>query len=157
MATAMKRRILLVDQDLTVLLTLRAILEMHGFAVETAHSALEAMQTLQANSFAMVITETKLETPKAGYEVLRAARSQAYDPATAILSATPSLVSDWIQKGAQSLLVKAVNTQDLVRQIEALLVTHEDNKAEQMLANLSKPHAKHDGSGKAAKNIRKVG
>jgi ActR/RegA family two-component response regulator len=141
MATAMKRRILLVDQDLTVLLTLRAILEMHGFAVETAHSALEAMQSLEANSFAMVITETKLETPRAGYEVIQAARSQSYDPATAILSAYPSLASDWIRQGAQSLLVKAVNTGDLVRQIEALLVTHEDNKAEHMLTAVAKPRS----------------
>ncbi|MGZ7029757.1 MAG: hypothetical protein ACXVG9_10560, partial [Terriglobales bacterium] len=36
--------------------------------------------------------------------------------------------SDWKSKGAQSLLVKPVNTQDLLRQIEALLITHEDQK-----------------------------
>lgn len=141
MATAMKRRILLVDKDLTVLLTLRAILEMQGFAVETAHSALEAMQCLHANSYAMVIAETKLETPSAGYDVLKEARSQSYDPATAILSAQPSLSADWLSQGAQSLLVKAVNTRDLVRQIEALLVTHEDNKAEHLLTSLSQPPA----------------
>jgi len=155
MATLMKRRILLVDQDLTVLLTLRAILELHGFAVETAHSALEAMQSLQANSYAMVITESKLETPGAGYEVLRASRSQAYNPATAILSAYPSLTGDWMAQGAQSLLVKAVNTSDLVRQIEALLVTHEDSKAENMLTALSKPRAEERRS--APKDFPKAG
>ena len=34
----MKRRILLVDDDLAVLLTLKAVLELHGFAVDTAAS-----------------------------------------------------------------------------------------------------------------------
>ena len=38
----MKRRILLVDDELAILLTLRAILEMNGFEVETAASAREA-------------------------------------------------------------------------------------------------------------------
>jgi DNA-binding response OmpR family regulator len=32
----MKRRILLVDDDVAVLLTLKAVLEMHGFDVHTA-------------------------------------------------------------------------------------------------------------------------
>ena len=35
----MKRRILLVDDELAILLTLRAILEMNGFEVDTAASA----------------------------------------------------------------------------------------------------------------------
>ena len=38
----MKRRILLVDDELAILLTLRAILEMNGFEVDTAASAKEA-------------------------------------------------------------------------------------------------------------------
>jgi len=130
---------LLVDNDLTVLLTLRPILEMHGFAVETASSAQEAMQSLQAGPFAMVISESNLESERAGYEVLRAARSQAYDPATAILSAQANSMTDWITQGAQSLLVKAMNSNDLVRQIEALLVNHEDYKAERLLSTMTQP------------------
>ena len=43
---AMKRRILLVDDELAILLTLKAILEMNGFEVETAASAREAEQKL---------------------------------------------------------------------------------------------------------------
>jgi len=35
----MKRRILIVDDDLAVLLTLKAVLELHGFEVETAGSS----------------------------------------------------------------------------------------------------------------------
>jgi DNA-binding NtrC family response regulator len=125
----MKRRILLVDDELAILLTLKAILEMNGFEVETAASAREAGQKLDAGVFQMVITDMKMETETAGYDVMRAAKQKPYNPATSILTAYPSLGSDWKSKGAQSLLVKPVNTQDLLRQIEALLIAHEDQKS----------------------------
>jgi len=124
----MKRRILLVDDELTILLTLKAILEMNGFEVETASSAQEGVRKLSAGIFHMVITDMRMETETAGYEVIRSAKQQPYDPATAILTAYPTLGTDWRNRGAQSLLVKPVNTQDLLRQIEALLVQHEDQK-----------------------------
>jgi DNA-binding NtrC family response regulator len=124
----MTRRILLVDDELAILLTLKAILEMNGFEVETASSAREAKQKLSAGVFAMVITDMRMETEAAGYDVIRTARSQAYNPATAILTAYPNLGGDWKNEGAESLLVKPMNTNDLLRQIEALLVTHQDSK-----------------------------
>ena len=86
------------------------------------------MQKLDAGVFQMVITDMRMETETAGYDVIRAAKQKPYNPATSILTAYPSLGSDWKSKGAQSLLVKPVNTQDLLRQIEALLISHEDQK-----------------------------
>jgi CheY-like chemotaxis protein len=78
----------------------------------------------------MVITDMRMESETAGYDVIYAARQQKYNPATAILTAYPSLGNDWQTRGAHSLLVKPVNTPDLLRQIEALLVTHQDTKAQ---------------------------
>jgi DNA-binding response OmpR family regulator len=124
----MTRRILLVDDELAILLTLKAILEMNGFEVETASSAREAKQKLSSGPFDMVITDMRMEQTSSGFDVIRAARSQAYNPATAILTAYPNLERDWKSEGADSLLVKPMNTNDLLRQIEALLITHEDSK-----------------------------
>jgi DNA-binding response OmpR family regulator len=124
----MKRRILLVDDELAILLTLKAILEMNGFEVETASSAREGIQKLEKNSYNMIITDMRMEHETSGYDVIREARKQPYNPATSILTAYPSLGTDWKSEGAQSLLVKPVNTGDLLRQIEALLVAHEDSK-----------------------------
>src|SRR5438270_5278755 len=124
----MKRRILLVDDELAILLTLKAILEMNGFDVETAASAREAKQKLTKNTYNMVITDMRMETDTAGYDVVKAAKSQAYEPAVALLTAYPLLGSDWQDKGANSMLVKPMNTNDLLRQIEALLIAHEDKK-----------------------------
>ncbi len=131
----MKRRILLVDDELAILLTLKAILEMNGFEVETASSGREALQKLDAGVFHMVISDMQMETETAGYDVIRAAKQKPYNPATSILTAYPSLGSDWKSEGAQSLLIKPVNTQDLLRQIEALLVAHEDQKRTAAAAN----------------------
>lgn len=124
----MKRRILLVDDELAILLTLRAILEMNGFEVDTAASSKEAQAKLKTGIYEMVITDMRMETETSGYDVIRAARQQPYDPATALLTAYPSLGNEWKSKGAQSLLVKPVNTDELLRQLEALLVTHQDQK-----------------------------
>lgn len=124
----MKRRILLVDDELAILLTLRAILEMNGFEVDTAASSKEAQSKLKNGVYEMVITDMRMETETAGYDVIRTARQQPYDPATALLTAYPSLGNEWQSKGAQSLLVKPVNTAELLRQLEALLITHQDQK-----------------------------
>ena len=125
----MKRRILLVDDELAILLTLRAILEMNGFEVETAASGPEAITKLQNGSaYHMVITDLKMETETAGYDVIRAAKQMPSSPAVAILTAFPSLGSGWKNEGADSMLVKPMNTEDLLRQIEVLLIQHADAK-----------------------------
>jgi len=124
----MTRRILLVDDDLPVLLTLKAVLELNHFDVDTATSAQEAMKKLNEHVYQLVITDARMETEDAGFHVVRAARKQPYNPATAMLTAYPQSSGHWKQEGAQSLLVKPVGTEDLLRQIEALLVRHEDEK-----------------------------
>ena len=46
----------------------------------------------------------------------------------AILTAYPLLGGDWKTQGAQSMLVKPMNTDDLLRRIEVLLIQHEDQR-----------------------------
>ena len=124
----MKRRILIADHELTVLLTLKALLENHGFEVEIAATSPQAIRRLQSAEFHMVITEVNLEHEKAGYEVMKVAREQAYEPAVALLTAYPLLASDYSTHGAGSMLVKPIHAEVLMRQIEAMLVTQEDRK-----------------------------
>ncbi|HEV2113528.1 MAG TPA: response regulator [Terriglobales bacterium] len=151
----MKRRILLVDDEPAILLTLKAILEMNGFEVETATSAKEAVARLESSEYQMVITDMRLENETAGYEVVHAAKRQPYNPATAILTAFPGLGSDWKAKGAQSLLVKPVGTDDLLRQLECLLISHEDvkqaaRKASATAVSATKPKAESQPAGRKA-------
>ena len=124
----MKRRILLVDDDATVLLTLKAVLELNQFDVQTAASAADAIKKLATGVYDMVITDSRMETDDAGFHVIRAAKQQSYNPATALLTAYPPRNLDWQNNGVQSLLVKPIGTQDLLRQIEALLIRQQDEK-----------------------------
>jgi len=137
----MKRRILLVDDDLAVLLTLKAVLELQGFEVETAGSAAEAFARMESGVYQMVISDLRMETEEAGLEVIRTARRQAYDPATALLTAYPPASEnsdgqrrdgeDWTGENSDSLLIKPLGTRDLLRQVEALLIRHADRQANQ--------------------------
>ena len=149
----MKRRILLVDDDLAVLLTLKAVLELHGFEVETAGSSAEAFARMESGVYHMVISDLSMETAEAGLEVIRTARRQAYDPATALLTAYPPSGEhwrgehrdgehrngedwngkhrdgeDWTGENSDSLLIKPLGTGDLLRQVEALLIRHADKQ-----------------------------
>jgi DNA-binding response OmpR family regulator len=129
----MKRRILLVDDDLAVLLTLKAVLELHDFEVEIAQSTAEAFARMDSGTYHMVISDLRMETEEAGLEVIRAAHRQSYAPATALLTAFPPSEDNWTngRRGADqpdSMLVKPVGTRDLVRQIEALLIRHADQQ-----------------------------
>jgi DNA-binding response OmpR family regulator len=124
----MKRRILLVDDDLAVLLTLKTVLEFHGFEVEGASSTREALSRLEVGPYHLVISDLRMETEEAGLKVIQAARRQSYDPATALLTAFPPSGENWTANDSGSLLIKPLGTNDLLRQIEALLVRHEDAK-----------------------------
>ena len=124
----MKRRILLVDDEPTILLTLKALLEIHEFEVETASSARDAKAKLRNSMFHMVITDVRMENDQAGLEVARAAKQAKYQPAVALLTAFPLSDDAWRDEGADEMLVKPMNSQALIRQLEALLVAHEDRK-----------------------------
>ena len=128
----MKRRILLVDDDLAVLLTLKAVLELHGFEVDTASNTAQAVSRMDSAVYQMVITDLRMESEDAGMEVIRHARQKSYAPATALLTAYPPLNGRWTENPSQPLLVKPVGTKDLVRQLEALLIRHEDEKQRRM-------------------------
>jgi DNA-binding response OmpR family regulator len=123
----MKRRILLVDDEVAVLLTLKAVLEINGFDVETATSAREAKMKIRAHEYHMVITDMRMESDRAGTEVVEAAKKSPCRPAVAMLTAFPLPGSEG-EEAADTMLVKPMNTNDLLRQLEALLVTHEDSK-----------------------------
>lgn len=121
----MKRRILLVDDEVAVLLTLKAVLEISGFDVDTAASAREGKSKLRNHEYHMVITDMRMESDAAGADVIQAARSASYHPAVALLTAFPMADEDWQTMGADKMLVKPMHTRVLLQQIEKLLSTHE--------------------------------
>jgi DNA-binding response OmpR family regulator len=121
----MKRRILLVDDEVAVLLTLKAVLEISGFDVDTAASAREGKSKLKLRQYEMVITDMRMESEQSGREVILAARTATYHPAVALLTAFPVADDDWEGVGADKMLVKPMQTRVLIQQIEKLLQSHQ--------------------------------
>src|ERR1700679_3749898 len=102
----MKRRILLVDDEVSVLLTMKAVLEISGFDVDTAASAREGKSKIKLHEYQMVITDMRMESDAAGREAIQAPRNAPYPPAVALLTAFPIDDADWQDMGADKMLVK---------------------------------------------------
>lgn len=119
-----KRRILLVDDEVTVLLTMKAVLEISGYDVDTAASAREGKSKIKLREYQMIITDMRMESDAAGREVIQAARNAAYHPAVALLTAFPLSDDDWQDMGADKMLVKPMQTRLLIQQIEKLMENH---------------------------------
>jgi DNA-binding response OmpR family regulator len=148
-----KRKVLLVDDEVTVLLTMKAVLEISGFDVDTAASAMDAKRKLKLREYQMVITDMRMESDAAGREVIQAARTAPYHPAVALLTAFPLADEDWQDMGADKMLVKPMQTTVLLRQIEKLLDTHSAKLAR--LSSAAGAGAKKAVSKKAATPVKR--
>ena len=114
-------RVLLVDDDASIVQLFSTVLEMNGFAVTQARSASEARVELDRESFEIVITDLHMETPTAGFEVVRAARDRSPRPIIVVVTAYPVPSAEWRQMGADALYIKGANTMALPEQLKELL------------------------------------
>ncbi len=117
-------RILLVDDERSIVMTLTAILQKSGFQVTSAASAQEAKEKLARNQFDLVITDLKMESDGAGFEVVKAALQQPYKPATLLLTAYPVPQQEWAACGVDGLLEKPTEMSALLETISHLLTVH---------------------------------
>lgn len=98
---------LLVDDQPVVLQTLAEAFEKRAFVVHTAHSRRAALHLLSRRSFELVVTDMRMETTTAGFDVVRAAKSKTDRPtAVAILTAFPLPASEWRKSGADMMILK---------------------------------------------------
>ncbi len=147
-----KRRVLLVDDEVAILLTMKAVLEFNGFEVETAASAREARSKIRLHEYQMVMTDMRMENDAAGREVIQAARTAPYHPAVALLTAFPE--DDWSEMGADQMLVKPMQTALLVKQIEKLLDAHAA-KLTRLASAAAAPSAAKPAKAAAKKHVAK--
>jgi len=114
-------RILIVDDEPAIVGLLKSVLQLASFEIETARSAAEAKPRLLENHFDIVLTDMRMETPVAGFEVVRAARQLEPRPAIAILTAFPISPAEWRPSGADALIVKGTNIMNLPDKLRSLL------------------------------------
>ncbi|MGZ4815663.1 MAG: hypothetical protein ACXVZV_09655 [Terriglobales bacterium] len=71
-----------------------------------------------------MVTDLRMETPLAGYEVVKAARALSPRPAIALVTAFPVPATEWKQVGADALFVKGQNTAKLGEDLQQLVNAH---------------------------------
>lgn len=132
--TAENRRILIIDDERPILLTLEALLGRHGYQPETAANASYGLRQLKSNPPAVVLLD--LQLPDAdGLEMLAQIKAEHPDTQVIILTAHDSLNNaiESIKRGAYhfiskpyapeellSLIEKALEKQSLLRETEQL-------------------------------------
>ena len=102
-------RILIVDDESAILGLLKSVLELSCFEPHSAKSAAEAKSLLSQQPFDVVLTDMRMETATAGFEVVHAARQLDPRPVIAILTAFPISPGEWRPSGADALLVKGAD------------------------------------------------
>lgn len=118
---AMKWRALVVDDEEAIAATTAAILETDGFETETALSACQAKEMLAASSYDLVLTDLKMETETAGFDVAEFAATQTTRPIMIMVSAYAALGAEWQNHGADAFFQKPTDIAALLAAIARLL------------------------------------
>lgn len=116
---------LIIDDEPSILDTLKGLLETREFEVSTASSAHDAIRQLGQLAFDLVLTDMRMESPTAGYEVVRKATSLSPRPVVVILTAFPIPSAEWRASGADALYVKGGGILRILDDLERLLLARE--------------------------------
>jgi len=84
-------RVLVVDDEASVLLTYRLILEQQGYAVTACSTSREAVDALEKTEFDAILCDYSLEEQHTGFEVIHAARRRYPEIPAALLTGYATL------------------------------------------------------------------
>jgi signal transduction histidine kinase len=109
-----KAKLLVVDDEPSILLTLRAILEDEGYEVDVASGGAEAIAAIRRHHYDLVLTDLKMPSVD-GLQVLEAVRTLSPHSVTIMLTGYGSLQSamEAVQKGAYEYLIKPTEVAEL--------------------------------------------
>ena len=111
-----KIRLLFVDDEPTIRVTLSAILKQKGFDVITAASVPEALNLINAQKFDVLISDLNIGEPGDGFTVVSAMRRVQPEAATFILTGYPDFESALlaIRNQVDDYLTKPTNINTLI-------------------------------------------
>lgn len=119
------QRLLLVDDDKNVLITMGAILKRHGFQVTSASSVSEAIHEITKQTFDILVTDLNIGEPGDGFTVVSAMRRMQPDAAALIITGFPAFDNalQAIRQQVDDYLVKPIPPADLLATIERVRQT----------------------------------
>jgi two-component system alkaline phosphatase synthesis response regulator PhoP len=118
----MSSRILLVEDEPGLVLTIADLLKTDGYEVETASDGAEGLAKASGREFDVVILDVMLPK-KSGFDVCRELRQKGIDTAILMLTAKTQVVDRIIglRLGADDYLAKPFDPRELLARVEALL------------------------------------
>jgi DNA-binding NtrC family response regulator len=118
-----RRRILFVDDEPSIRLTLPAVLEEHGFEVSIAGSVAEALSKINSSRFDVLLSDLNIGEDGDGFRVVRAMRSIQPQCVTVILTGYPAFESalQGIRNQVDDYLVKPADLESLINTIHQKL------------------------------------
>jgi len=124
----MKYKILIVDDEPTILESGKMILEDEGYKVMTASNGRKAIDILETNSIQLVLTDFKMPNLN-GLQLLKWIRK--FDPDLPVFMIT-SYVNRSIQGiarriGAREFMLKPIDYSELIERIEETIQAQKDN------------------------------
>src|SRR6201996_1996842 len=121
----MQRRLLLVDDEAVIRITLSAILSKHDFEVTAAATVAEALQKITTEKFDVLLSDLNIGNPGDGLTVVSAMRRTQPEAVTMILTGYPAFETalEAIRQQVDDYIVKPANIPMLVSTIERKLGT----------------------------------
>ena len=116
------KRILLIDDDETILIPFQHILQDEGYQVDTASNGHEALEKVGETEYQMVISDIKLPDVH-GIEVAGKIREQYRDTRLIIITGFPDLADslETIDLGIDEILIKPIKPDELLRAVKESL------------------------------------
>src|SRR6266480_2546787 len=107
-------KVLVVDDELSVVVTIKAILQLDGYNVSTTTSGVQAREMVRDTEYDLVLTDLRLEDGD-GLDVLKAVRERHPETITIMLTGYASLESaiQALRAGAYDYLVKPSEVEEL--------------------------------------------
>lgn len=121
-----QRKILFVDDEPNIRLTLPTILQMHGYEVTSTGSVAEALAAMQSDRFDVLIADLNIGQPGDGFTIVSAMRRTQPHAVTLILTGYPAFETalEAIRSQVDDYLVKPADISHLIGVIERNLVNH---------------------------------
>jgi len=121
----MKRRLLFVDDEPVIRMSLAAVLTMHDFEVTTAATVAEALQHITSATFDILLSDLNIGNPGDGLTVVSAMRRTQPEAVTMILTGYPAFETalEAIRQQVDDYIVKPANIPTLLKTIESKMAT----------------------------------
>jgi len=121
-----KKRILVVDDDKSILRTFTRILQKNGYEIDVAETGREAIEKTETNCYALALIDIRLPDMD-GTDLLAKMQKNMRDGVKIMITGFPSLENGVkaLDEGADAYLVKPVKPEELLMLIEEKLKNKE--------------------------------